>query len=183
MRRLWRTAIGLGLILALGQWAPSAAAPPAQGTTEASAELHDAAGRVVGLAQLTEDANGVWITLVVNGLPWGAHGIHIHNVGRCDPPDFASAGDHFNPSRQAHGLYAVGGPHAGDLPVLIVGTEGNAMYQTINPRVTLALGNPAASLFDGDGTALVIHIGPDDQSTEPAGNSGGRIACGVIRRS
>jgi Cu-Zn family superoxide dismutase len=109
------------------------------------------------------------------------HGIHFHAVGRCDPPDFMSAGDHFNPTNRQHGQRNPQGPHAGDLPNLTVEANGTATYQATNALVTLGPG--ANSLLDADGSALVIHADPDDDVTDPAGNSGGRIACAVIARS
>ena len=108
------------------------------------------------------------------------HGIHIHAVGRCDPPDFMSAGDHVNPTNRQHGLRNPQGPHAGDLPNLTVEAGGTGTFQAAN--VDLTLGAGANGLFDADGSALVVHADPDDEATEPTGNSGGRIACGVIMR-
>ena len=170
------------LVLGCASNLGAASATPLAQQPSASAELRNAEGDLVGIASFSEDANGVEIDLVVNGLPPGPHGIHIHNVGRCTAANFASAGEHFNPSQVSHGLYSRPGPHAGDLPVLIVGSDGTTVYRTINPLVTLGQGNPAASLFDGDGTSLVIHVGVDDQISDPAGGSGAAIACGVIRR-
>ena len=146
---------------------------------QGSSELRDAAGEVVGTATFTEDAAGVQIMVQATGLPAGEHGIHIHEVGRCDPPDFVSAGAHYNPSAKQHGLQNPEGPHEGDLPNLMAAEDGTATYSATNPRVTLLPDN-LTSLFPERGTALVIHAGPDDQTTDPAGNSGGRIACGVI---
>ena len=147
---------------------------------QATAELRDPSGRVVGQASFTEDGSGVQISVQVRELPAGEHGIHIHAVGRCDPPDFMSAGGHFNPSQRLHGLQNPQGSHEGDLPNLAVLPDGTAAYTASNTMLTLGLGNPAASVFDADGSALVIHADPDDQTTDPTGNSGGRIACGVI---
>ena len=179
---LGATAVALGLLGSWGAPWPVGAAPAAQ-PLQASADLRDASGQVVGRATFAESAAGVEIVVVVNGLPPGVHGMHIHTVGRCDPPSFTTASGHFSPGVQAHGLYSLDGPHAGDLPVLVVDEDGAAVYKTVNPVITLGLGNPAASLFDGDGTALIIHVGADDQLTDPDGNSGAAIACGVIRRA
>ena len=124
------------------------------------------------------EAQRVKIALEVEKLPPGPHGFHIHAVGRCDPPDFASAGAHFNPEGKKHGLKNPEGPHAGDLSNLVVGPDGTAKATASAPRVTLGAG--PNSVFQPGGTALVIHAAPDDDVTDPAGNSGARIACGVI---
>lgn len=144
----------------------------------AAAPLRDAEGKVVGVALFVQEAQGVRISVTVKGLSPGEHGIHIHAVGVCEPPDFLSAGPHFNPTSKKHGLSNPEGPHAGDLPNLGVGEDGSAVYEHVTDRVTLTPGE--LSLFDEDGSALIIHAGPDDQSTDPAGNSGARLLCGVI---
>jgi Cu-Zn family superoxide dismutase len=146
----------------------------------ARAELRNAQGEVIGCATLAEQPQGVTISLEVEKLPPGSHGFHVHAVGRCDPPDFASAGGHFNPEGKKHGLKNPEGPHAGDLPNLMVGPDGRARVTVAAPKVTLGEGPNSA--FHPGGTALVIHAGPDDDVTDPAGNSGGRIACGLITR-
>ncbi|MFN4218006.1 MAG: superoxide dismutase family protein [Candidatus Bipolaricaulia bacterium] len=144
----------------------------------AAAPLRDAEGKVLGVALLVQEAQGVRISLTVKGLSPGEHGIHIHSVGKCEPPDFLSAGPHFNPTNKQHGLNNPAGPHAGDLPNLVVGEDGSAVYEHVTDRVTLTPGE--LSLFDEDSSALIIHAGPDDQITDPAGNSGARVLCGVI---
>lgn len=144
----------------------------------AAAPLRDAEGKVMGMALFVQEAQGVRISVTVKGLSPGEHGIHIHSVGKCEPPDFLSAGPHFNPTNKKHGLNNPDGPHAGDLPNLVVGEDGSAVYEHVTDRVTLTLGE--LSLFDEDGSALIIHAGPDDQITDPAGNSGARVLCGVI---
>lgn len=144
----------------------------------AAAPLRDAEGKVLGVALFVQEAQGVRISLTVKGLSPGEHGIHIHSVGKCEPPDFLSAGPHFNPTNKKHGLNNPEGPHAGDLPNLVVGEDGSAVYEHVTDRVTLTPGE--LSLFDEDGSALIIHAGPDDQITDPAGNSGARVLCGVI---
>ncbi|HBN10085.1 MAG TPA: superoxide dismutase [Cyanobacteria bacterium UBA8530] len=146
----------------------------------ARAVLFDAKCQKVGEAQFTEEARGVRISLEVSHLAPGLHGIHIHDVGRCDPPDFTTAGAHFNPDGRRHGLLNPQGPHAGDLPNLNVGPDGKAKAEFLAPLVTLGPG--PNSLFKPQGTSLVIHSGPDDERSDPAGNSGSRIACGVIER-
>ncbi len=144
----------------------------------AVAPLRDAEGKVLGVALFVQEAQGVRISLTVKGLSPGEHGIHIHAVGKCEPPDFLSAGPHFNPTSKKHGLNNPEGPHAGDLPNLVVGEDGSAVYEYVTNLVTLTPGE--LSLFDEDGSALVIHANPDDQMTDPAGNSGARVLCGVI---
>jgi Cu-Zn family superoxide dismutase len=146
----------------------------------ASATLFDKGGHEVGYAHFTQGQDGVvHIDAHVNGLSPGEHGIHIHSVGSCSP-SFAAAGDHYNPGGKHHGLKNPEGPHAGDLPNLVVGSDRSGRYNVTTDRVTLTPG--PATLFDSDGSALVIHANPDDQVTDPAGNSGDRIACGVIMK-
>ncbi|HEU5209415.1 MAG TPA: superoxide dismutase family protein [Longimicrobiales bacterium] len=150
----------------------------------ARAELRDTAGTVVATATFRQENGGVRIEVDARGLPPGEHGIHIHAVGQCDASGdaaFSTAGGHFNPDSTQHGLDNPQGPHAGDLPNIEVGDDGTAEYSETAENVTLAEGDPR-SLFDADGSALVIHAGPDDNTTDPSGNSGDRIACGVIQR-
>jgi Cu-Zn family superoxide dismutase len=157
-----------------------AAAQDAPVAGAATAVMRDASGRTVGTAAFGEVAGGVRLTLQVSGLTPGNHGIHVHAVGQCDPPAFTSAGAHFNPEVKQHGLSNAAGPHAGDLPVLVAAASGQASYTATTPRVSLGAGPD--SLFDADGSALVIHAADDDQMTDPTGNSGDRIACGVLVR-
>lgn len=148
------------------------------GALQASAELQDAAGTVIGFAHFTEDATGrVHISVHVKGLTPGLHGIHLHAVGSCSPT-FAAAGGHHNPAGHQHGLDNPLGPHAGDLPNLVVNAAGVGHLKAITDRASLSAG--ATTLFDADGSALIIHASADDQVTDPTGNSGGRIVCGVI---
>ncbi|HEX5588778.1 MAG TPA: superoxide dismutase family protein [Candidatus Limnocylindrales bacterium] len=165
----------LGMALAIG--APVLALA-STGASHASVELRDAAGSVVGWADLTEDATGrLHVNVHVKGVSAGLHGIHIHAVGSCSP-DFGAAGGHHNPLGVAHGLDSASGGHAGDLPNLEVNAAGVGHLDGTSDRASLS--NGPTTVFDGDGSALVIHAGPDDQVTNPTGNSGGRIACGVI---
>lgn len=154
------------------------------GAEHASAVLKDPAGAVIGFASFTEDATGiVHVNVHVEAISPGLHGTHIHAVGSCDGttvPPFASAGGHFNPGGGQHGLDNPAGPHAGDLPNLTVNEAGVGHLNATTDRVTLSPG--WRSLFDADGSALVIHADPDDQATDPTGNSGGRVACGIIQR-
>lgn len=161
--------------VALSLLAPLAAlaAGPAQAT------LKDAQGKEVGAATFTERDGGVKLAVVVHGLPPGTHGIHVHAVGKCDGPDFKTAGAHLNPASKQHGLENPAGHHEGDLPNLTVGPDGKGKLEATLEGATLAPG--PQSLLGPQGTALVVHAGPDDNKSDPAGNSGARIACGVIR--
>jgi superoxide dismutase, Cu-Zn family len=182
--------IGIGILLggATARGGESARAaelarPAAQTQLNAWASLQDTNGRTIGVAILTEDASGLHVQVQATGLTPGVHGIHLHEVASCTPPSFQSAGGHFNPGQREHGLHNMDGAHAGDLDNLLVETDGTVAYTTTNSITSLGLGNPAASILDGNGSALVIHAGPDDNVTDPDGNSGARIACGVIVRS
>lgn len=148
-------------------------------TGVATAELKNAEGKVVGLAQLAQVADGVQVTAQFNGLPPGEHGIHIHETGKCDPPAFTTAGGHFNPTKKKHGLKNPEGAHAGDLPNLKVASDGTGSIHEVARGATLDSG--PTSLTDADGSALVVHAKADDDMSDPAGNSGDRIACGVIQ--
>ncbi len=169
------TALVAGGLLLVGAIASEGARAPT-----AKAELRNAQGQSVGTATFTEGSNGVTIALRGSNLPPGTHGIHIHAAGKCDPPDFMTAGGHFNPEARKHGGRAAEGPHAGDLGNVAVGVEGTVRAAIPAPRVTLGPGRN--SLFPPSGTAVVIHAGLDDELTDPTGNSGARIACGVITR-
>ena len=165
--------------LMFGGCATGGATGPAPG---ASAVLKDKAGQRVGQATLTETSDGLRIEVAGIGLPPGPKGIHIHAVGTCEPPDFVSAGAHFNPADRKHGRLNPDGAHAGDLPNLMVTSAGAATLDVTAKAATLKDGM-SASLFGPGGTSLVIHAQPDDEQTDPTGNSGGRIACGVITRN
>jgi len=151
-----------------------------QAAKKAKADLLNAKGAPVGSAVFTERRGGVELNLKVSDLTPGLHGFHIHNVGRCQAPDFASAGPHFNPEHKQHGWDNPMGHHAGDLQNLEVGPDGKAHVSVLVPGATL--GEGPNSLFHEGGTALVIHAKPDDGKTDPAGNAGARVACGVIMR-
>jgi len=144
----------------------------------AHATINDAQGRKVGTATFTPTRGGVKVHVQVAGLAAGKHGIHIHAVGKCDPPDFKTAGGHFNPFGKTHGLMSAGGAHVGDLPNLNVAKNGKATATFVAKGASLGAGE--GSLFGPEGTSLVIHADADDEKTDPAGNSGARIACGVI---
>jgi Cu-Zn family superoxide dismutase len=144
--------------------------------------MRSASGVRFGTLTLSHGVAGVRIDGALTGVPAGVHGIHFHQVGRCDGPDFASAGPHYNPNGAEHGLDNPRGPHAGDLPNVMANANGQMIVDMATSRVTLT-STGSLALFDADGTALVIHADPDDQRTDPAGSSGERIACGVITRS
>ena len=144
----------------------------------ARAQIVDAAGRGLGAVILSEEAGGVKLAGALIGLPPGEHGFHLHQTGSCEPPAFESAGPHLAPTGNPHGFHAEGGPHAGDLRNLVAGPDSIATVDFVSPLVTLREGG--ATLLDDDGSALVVHAAPDDYVTQPAGDSGDRIACGVI---
>jgi superoxide dismutase, Cu-Zn family len=144
----------------------------------AKAALKSADGKDIGSAELTQTPAGVLIKLAVKGLPPGEHAFHVHAVGKCEAP-FTSAGGHFNPRGKKHGIAAAEGHHAGDMPNLHVPASGELVVEVVNAAITLAKGRPN-SLFGKDGTALIIHAGKDDYKTDPTGDAGGRIACGIV---
>ena len=152
------------------------ASPAAAQTAKAS--LKDQKGAEVGAVDLTQTPAGVMLRLSLKGAPAGERAFHIHAVGKCEAP-FASAGGHFNPGGQKHGLLA-GPGHAGDMPNLHVPANGVLVVEILNAAVTLEKGKPNSLIRDG-GTAIVIHAGKDDYKSDPAGNAGDRIACGIIQ--
>jgi superoxide dismutase, Cu-Zn family len=152
-----------------------AAASPA-----ATATLLDAQGKPVGTATLAPADGGVKISVTVSGVAPGLHGFHVHAVGKCEGPDFKSAGGHFNPASREHGLENPKGSHAGDMPNLSVGPDGTGKGDFLARGASLGAG--AGSLFPEGGTAVVLHAAPDDMKSDPAGNAGARIACGVVEK-
>ena len=147
-------------------------------SAQSKATLKDAGGKEVGSAQLSQTPHGVLVRLTLKGVPAGEHAFHIHQTGKCEPP-FTTAGGHFNPGTKKHGIMAADGPHAGDMPNLHIPADGNLSIEVVNAAVTLDKDKPN-SLFKPEGTALVIHAGKDDYKTDPTGDAGGRIACGVV---
>ena len=146
----------------------------------AAAEIRSADGQTIGMATFTEGGQGVRVVVHVRGLDPGYHGLHLHAAGVCRGPDFKSAAGHFNPFDAEHGLRHPGGPHAGDLPNLLVDPDGIGVSDSMAHLVTL--GEGGNSLFRQGGTALVIHQGPDDHRSQPSGDAGKRVGCGVIKR-
>jgi Cu-Zn family superoxide dismutase len=148
-------------------------------TGPASAAMRDSAGRSVGTLTLTEGSEGIAVSGRLTGLAPGDHAIHVHTTGRCDPP-FESAGGHWNPTNRQHGAQNPQGPHVGDLPNVTVASDGGVTVEVTTPGGTL---HGTSGLMDADGAAVVIHAQPDDYRSDPAGNAGGRIACGVVSGS
>lgn len=145
----------------------------------AVARLVDASGRAVGNAVLVDESGGIRVIIDVNGMTPGDKGVHVHEVGRCDPPAFESAGAHFNPGKHQHGSKNPRGPHAGDLPNLTVDASGRGYLGFTAKGISLDR-KAANSVLDANGSAVVVHEHTDDLRTDPSGNSGARIACGVI---
>ena len=175
MRRL------IPVVLALAACHKGATVTPAPtAATSASFTLQTADGREVGRGSLQQTPAGVLLTADLSGMPAGTHGIHLHAVGQCNAPDFASAGGHFNPTSKLHGIRNPMGHHAGDLTNISIPESGSLRVELLAPDVRLGPG--AGTLLDADGAAVVIHALADDYQTDPSGASGSRIACGVVRR-
>ena len=164
-----------GLCLVMG-----CSVPPPQMNAQAVADLKDKDGRSVGMATFRDATGGVLVSVEVKGLTPGLHAVHVHAVGKCEGPGFTSAGGHFNPAQKKHGLKNPEGPHAGDMPNMYVAKDGTGRFEVLNDNISLKPGD--RSVFDADGSALVIHVGVDDYITDPTGNAGDRAACGVIVR-
>lgn len=161
---------------------PALAQPPAP-VTVAMTTAH---GKDAGTITLTETAGGVLMRLALKNLAPGEHAYHFHEKGACDAPDFESAGGHLNPHNHPHGYMQEGGPHDGDMPNIFAGADGMVEASVLNTRITMdpaAAGGPdkRALVPDEDGAALIVHASPDDYATQPTGNAGGRVACGVVK--
>jgi Cu-Zn family superoxide dismutase len=153
--------------------------PAAAPNTTAHADLRDANGNAIGTVTLTQTRHGVLVTGDLTSLPPGVHAIHVHDTGRCEAP-FTSAGGHFSPVPHTHGFKSQMGPHAGDLPNFSVAANGTGHVEALSRELTLAPG--PVGPFGPVGASIIVHAGPDDYASDPAGNSGPRIACGVITR-
>lgn len=147
------------------------------GDLRTTAEFKTANGQTVGTLTLAQEGDVVHLLGSFSGLPAGSHGIHVHAVGSCTP-SFDAAGPHYNPMSKQHGLENPGGAHAGDMPNLQIAADGSGSYDHKNPMISLREG--PSTLYDTDGSAIVIHANADDYKTDPSGSSGGRIACAVI---
>ena len=167
-----RFALALSLVLA-----GCAGMMPARDNA-AVAEIRNTSGQTVGTATFTQAGNVVRILLEARSLPPGPHAVHVHAVGKCEPPDFNSAGPHFNPTNKQHGALNPQGPHAGDLPNLTVAPDGTGRMETTTEQ--LSLGSGPTSVWDADGSVIIVHANADDFKTDPTGNAGARIACGVL---
>lgn len=186
------TALALAAAAALpgsAQPAPKDAPKPAEArigqagtlTPAALADIQDPTGKVVGRAFFYEGPRGMLIRLEVGAQTPGWHGVHIHEKGVCTGPGFESAGSHLNPGKKTHGLLHASGAEAGDLPSFFVESNGVARTSMYSDLISAKGAGGRATLLDADGAAIVIHASPDDQSTQPTGNSGARVACGVIK--
>jgi Cu-Zn family superoxide dismutase len=181
-----RASLGLGGLLALGAVAcapgdgPLAAAgEPAIGRASATADIRSVAGQTRATATATQVGDSIRVRVEAQGMPRGTYAAHVHTTGVCTAPDFNSAGPHWNPTGQQHGRNNPAGMHKGDLPNLAVGTDGRGSFEFTIPGASVAGGS--AAMLDMDGAALVIHAQADDYRTDPSGNAGARIACGVFR--
>ncbi|MFM6831891.1 MAG: superoxide dismutase family protein [Novosphingobium sp.] len=145
--------------------------------TLAQATLTNGSGVAVGKATIESVGASVYLVASVSGQTPGVHGIHLHSAGKCEGPGFSTAGGHLNPNAHQHGTLNPSGPHLGDLPNIEISADGAG---TMKAPLTMISEQLLGAVFDADGAAVVLHAGPDDYKTDPSGNSGGRIACGVL---
>lgn len=174
MKKMWQGAIAGAAFAAMMMTVSLSAQGPVK------VEMKDGAGQSIGTATLSESMGMVHIQLDLKGLKPGEHALHVHATAKCEGPGFTTAGGHFNPAAKKHGLQSAEGPHAGDMDNFTVAADGTAKGMVMAKGISLGTG--ANSVFTGGGTALVIHAGPDDMKTDPAGAAGDRIACGVITK-
>ena len=175
-----RTLALFGAAAAAAACAPRAPVEPVPPINSAAAEIREPSGRLVARSTATQVGDSIRVRVEAAGLAPGTYGAHVHAVGSCAPPSFESAGPHWNPTGREHGSQNPQGQHLGDLPNLMVGTNGAGSFEYTIPGAWLG-GGGDQPLLDGDGAALVIHARPDDYRTDPSGNSGARIACGAFR--
>lgn len=168
----------LAFVLSIAATGACAQAPAGPGAPAARAALIDLEGNAAGFAEFFATPSGVLIRAQLEGLPPGVKGFHIHEVGECVPP-FESAGGHYNPTDVEHGFFSESGPHAGDMPNIEAPDSGAVTVEVLNPFIRLEEGD----VFDEDGASLMVHSGPDDYASQPAGDAGDRIACGIIEAS
>lgn len=174
MKKMWQGAMAGAAAAAMMMTVSLSAQGPVK------VEMKDGAGQSIGTATLSESMGMVHIQLDLKGLKAGEHALHVHGTAKCEGPAFTTAGGHFNPAAKKHGLQSAEGPHAGDMDNFTVAADGTAKGMVMAKGISLGAG--ANSVFTGGGTALVIHAGPDDMKTDPAGAAGDRIACGVITK-
>src|SRR5690625_29113 len=158
-------------------------APTQDASEEIEVNMINGEEEEIGTATFSESDDGLTISLAAEGLEPGTHGIHIHNAGMCEGPDFESAGDHYNPEDTAHGFDDEDGPHAGDLENIEVADDGTVSTEIDAENVTILDENADTTLLTDEGTALIIHSGEDDYMTQPSGDAGNPVACGVISES
>jgi Cu-Zn family superoxide dismutase len=175
VKRTWLWSL---LVVVLACAVPALAADEAgQGKVDAHAQLVDAQGKKVGMVTFRDTPNGVIVHAQFDGLPPGEHGFHVHAVGKCEPT-FEAAGGHFNPENHKHGFAVEGGWHSGDLPNIFIPADGKLEIDVFATHLSVAHGKD--KMLDKDGSALIVHEGVDDYTTQPTGNAGKRLACGVV---
>jgi Cu-Zn family superoxide dismutase len=177
-RGLWMAGLAAAALSACASNGGDDVAPEPSGPIRASTDLRDAGGSTVARATAEQVDDSVRVRVEAAGLAPGAYGVHVHAIGRCDAPGFTTAGAHWNPTGQQHGKDNPQGMHKGDLPNLLVGTDRRGSFEYTISGATVAGGESA--MLDADGAAVVVHQSPDDYRTDPTGNSGARIACGVL---